>query len=502
MRYFSIFALGLALLCPLAARQSVAQQSQSDRAAELVRVRKLLDKGRDVNKPTENADDDTLLGDAVIFGYPEVVKLLLKREANPNARNNKGQTALWLAAEAPLSDSNHDDPPAGPTPVQRKAWTATYVTMMRDLLAGGADPNTSDKTGLSPLGVAAWLGRTEQTRVLLDAGANPNVRDRFGRTPLEWAVYYGHDALADLLRARGARVGAEHPLPKSGQRALDQQLHDAIGYPSEKSEQPKVKALLQRGADPNSVLRNYQPDEAPQEIISLQTPLLWASDKPAIVRLLLKRGADPNIPDDRGQMPLMSASLEVARLLLDAGAKVRARDNDGETALMNSADDAAKIRLLVARGAQVKARDNEGRSALLSCHNSAALKTLLAYGADINAADNRGRTALMESAQQGYGEGGVTSDPDWARALLRHGADPNRRDHKGRTALMILSTPFGEATSDAEYYQPAKRVEFAQMLLGRGARLDLRDNAGRTATQIARASGAKRLSRLLGRAQS
>lgn len=172
---------------------------------------------------------------------------------------------------------------------------------------------------------------------------------------------------------------------------------------------------------------------------------------------------------------------------------------------MNSADDAAKIRLLVARGARVKARDNEGRSALLSCQNSAALKTLLAYGADINAADNRGTTALMESAQQGYGEGGVTSDPDWARALLRHGADPNRRDHKGRTALMILSIPFGEATSDAEYYQPAKRVEFAQMLLGRGARLDLRDNAGRTAAQIARAAGAagaNRLARLLDRAQS
>ncbi len=502
MRYCSVFALGLALICPFTARHCVAQQSQSERAAELIRVRKLLDKGRPINQPTENADSDTLLIDAVSFGYPEVVHLLLTRGADVDKANSNGETPVWSAAQAPLSGYNDNDATAPPTPAQRAAWKATYVAILRDLLAHGANPNTSSKTGLSPLGVAAYLGRAEQTKILLNAGANPNVRDRFGKTPLEWAVYFAHKPVADLLRGHGARVGQGHPLPSKEQKSLDERLHDAIAYPGEKADKSKVEVLLKLGADPNSVLSDYPPDEPPDEILSLQTPLLRAADKPDIARLLLKRGADPNIPDDRGQTPLMNASLEVSRLLLAARANVRARDNDGETALMNAADSAAKIRLLVAWGARVNARDDEGNSAIINCQNKAALKTLLAYGADINAVDSRGTTALMRAAQQGYGEGGVTSDPAWARVLLRHGADPNRRDRKGRTALMLLATPFGEATSDAEYYRPETRVEFARMLLGRGARLDTRDNAGRTAAQIARAARANRLSHLLDRAKS
>ena len=502
MRYFPLFAIGATLLCPVVSRQSVAQQSQSRRAFEVTRVRKLLDQGRPVNQPTENADGDTLLGDAVIFGYPEAVELLLKRGADPNARNIAGQTALWLAAEAPLSDSNHDDPPAGATPAQRRAWTATYVAMMRDLLAAGADPNTSDKTGLSPLGVAAWLGRTEGARVLLEAGANPNVRDRFGKTPLEWAIYYGHGALADLLRQRGARVGKGHPLPAPGQRALDKRLHEAIGYPDENSDASKVQILLERGADPNSVLSNYPPDEAPQEIISLQTPLLRAANKPAIARMLLQRGADPNIPDDRGQVPLMSASLEVSRRLLARGAGVRARDNDSETALMHSADNADKIRLLVAKGAQVNARDDDGQTALFYCHNKAALKVLLGYGADINAADfgSTGETALMHATRQPWGEGGAPADVEWARVLLRHGADPNKSAGYGYTALMLLAMPKGKAVTDPKYIRA--RLAFAQMLLWRGAIASGTNYRGQTAEQIARAAGAKKLARLLAKAQS
>ena len=74
------------------------------------------------------------------------------------------------------------------------------------LLKHGANVNpVDDEFRTTPLGFAARWGRRELVRLLLDHGADPNVAGAGWATPLAWAEKKGHRAIADDLRAAGAR---------------------------------------------------------------------------------------------------------------------------------------------------------------------------------------------------------------------------------------------------------------------------------------------------------
>ena len=111
-----------------------------------------------------------------------------------------------------------------------------------------------------------------------------------------------------------------------------------------------VRLLLERGADPN--LRND----------ANATALLYALDSPEKTRLLLERGADANARSDEGQVPLMSAigirpaSTTVVAMLLDHGAPASYVDSVGRTPLMAAANrgDIDALKLLLNHGAKTR----------------------------------------------------------------------------------------------------------------------------------------------------
>ena len=77
------------------------------------------------------------------------------------------------------------------------------------LLARGASRDLRDDRGVTALGLAAEMGFKEAVEVLLAAGADPNIRDSQGLTALDLAEEHGsHDIVAALLRA-GAKSGTE-----------------------------------------------------------------------------------------------------------------------------------------------------------------------------------------------------------------------------------------------------------------------------------------------------
>jgi ankyrin repeat protein len=210
------------------------------------------------------------------------------------------------------------------------------------------------------LAEAARIGDMDTVEQLLAGGGDPNDTGTFATPVLHWVVHYGE--LATAIR------------------------------------------LLEAGADPN--LRNAD---------TLLTPLSLALDGtyPAMVKVLLEHGANPNDKLADGDTPLMLTArtgiTEFTQLLLEHGAEPDARHEEfGYSALMLAA--------------------NAG--------DLAAVKLLLASGADPAAATTRIGTEnwIKPNGQPGFGNG---------VGIIRGGtpADRGRRDplQGGMTALLYAA---------------------------------------------------------------
>ncbi len=87
-----------------------------------------------------------------------------------------------------------------------------YVVQRRDaawvrfLLQKGANPNLSDKSGLTPLQLASQLGFVEGLEALVKSGANVDVGDSTGETPLIAAVHRRDSGMVKVLLAHGANA--------------------------------------------------------------------------------------------------------------------------------------------------------------------------------------------------------------------------------------------------------------------------------------------------------
>ena len=147
----------------------------------LVRVR--LAKGADINS-RNYFQGETLLHEAVAYGWDALVQVLLKKGADINARDTHGQTPLHLAAGHGRDTS---------VPV---------------LLEKGADINARHNYGRTPLHLAAEHGRDTSVQVLLEEGADINARDNHGQTPLHLAADNSQDTSVQVLLEKGADINA------------------------------------------------------------------------------------------------------------------------------------------------------------------------------------------------------------------------------------------------------------------------------------------------------
>ena len=117
---------------------------------------------------------DTALHIAAAAYAREISKKLLARGANVRARNRRGAEPLHYSV-----DGNPDSP----------AWNpAAQAALVEYLIEAGADPDSADKSGVTPLHRAVRTRCTAAVRTLLVSGADPRRRNGTGSTPLHLAV--------------------------------------------------------------------------------------------------------------------------------------------------------------------------------------------------------------------------------------------------------------------------------------------------------------------------
>src|SRR5260370_37039802 len=95
---------------------------------------------------------------------------------------------------------------AGPSDNFYSAIRANDMTSLQALLKDGADANSKDDHGVTPLMNAAAAGSLDAMKLLLDKGADPKAANMFGSTALMWSAT--DIAKVRLLLGRGADVKA------------------------------------------------------------------------------------------------------------------------------------------------------------------------------------------------------------------------------------------------------------------------------------------------------
>jgi ankyrin repeat protein len=264
-----------------------------------------------------------------------------------------------------------------------------------------------------------------------------------------------------------------------------------------------------------------------------------------LIRDLINKGANPN---ERFQLhrAVMFNHLEACSVLLKGGAEVELKDDDGLTPLMLAAQrgEPAIIKLLLAAGANPETTDPAGWTAYLHAvrrlqkkervrsleqltrnkerlndvllfvdvnkRDLAGTRSLLKQGVSPNVRNYLGDTVLIETA-------GVHA-PEFIKLLLAAGADPNLKNKRGITPLMkATESPLSDTVSllilaradvNAKVDKQTKpvgdlrdgmtplmfaaasgRIAAVELLLAHGARIEDVDDRGCTALMHAASFG-------------
>jgi ankyrin repeat protein len=330
--------------------------------------------------------------------------------------------------------------------------------------------------GTALLWAAYWndLGAVE---ALIAAGANVNTGNRYGVTPLSQACVNGNAAMVDALLKAGADANS---FQQEGQSVL--MTAARAGNPV------AVKSLLDHGAEVNA-----------KESWRGQTALMWATaeNHPEVVKVLVDHGADVNA---------VSGVFDFREMKVKPGDVPMHFPRGGFTALLFAARGGFTecARILLDHGADIKSADPDGTSALvlaiINGHSDTA-EFLLDRKADPNAADSMGRAALFAAVDMRDMYGSNRPAPkdtnkvepmDLIKMLLDHGADPNAKLAKLIPPRAVLDFPdmmMGEGATPFLRAAKSSDVPLMQLLLEHGADPKVVTKGGVTALMVAAGMG-------------
>ncbi|KAL4782320.1 ankyrin repeat-containing domain protein [Aspergillus varians] len=311
-------------------------------AGHLTTVKLLLNRGASLeSRRTGGAHP---LHDASLNGNLEVVKLFLDKGVSPDIANIEGETPLHMVMMNLFYKLvNHEN-----KLVNLERFDATFEF----LLKSGANTESRDKSGQTPLHHAVRNCYSILTKLLLAYGANVEARNNNNDTPLYLAAEANSEKTFRMVLDHGASVDVLndmretplHPAARGGNKALvvlllDRNAKINIGNRSGytplflaawEGHEVVVRLLLHRGANPNPL--GSGPKQLPAAVATHGHSGVFKDE--------LEKGGNPDHLNINGRTPLHMASarghIAVAKLLLKAGAKPDTQDRYGRTPLFNA----------------------------------------------------------------------------------------------------------------------------------------------------------------------
>jgi hypothetical protein len=133
------------------------------------------------NLDSKGIFDSTPLIYASIYGYKEIVELLVKKGVDISIQDKSGFTALTYALE-------HG-----------------YKNIVEILIQAGADINAKDNCGFTALIYASIHGYKNIVQLLIQVGADVNIQDNNGFTALIYALEQKYESIVQLIIQAGAK---------------------------------------------------------------------------------------------------------------------------------------------------------------------------------------------------------------------------------------------------------------------------------------------------------
>ncbi|HUE22680.1 MAG TPA: ankyrin repeat domain-containing protein [Bryobacteraceae bacterium] len=313
-------------------------------------VQLLLEYHADPNAPVSiNERKDGLSSTALQYaarsGNLRITSILIAAGARVNTKGAEGRTALHFAGGQvgiihllieKGADVNARDA-EGIAPLDDEVWGGS-LDAVAILLAHGAQLNEVEpKTGATPINEAAYRGNTPIVQYLLQFKPDLEVPDNRGNTPLENAIRTGKEDCALLLLEAEA---IERKTPQFLEKTMDAAV--------KKDEPALVETLLRRGVPLNGTLPSGSTPLGTAVFAGAVMVVCLLLKSNADPNISSRDGTSPL------QDASLKGSDTIAGMLLDHGALVNyINSGSGTTALYTAASFGRVdvVKLLLSRGA-------------------------------------------------------------------------------------------------------------------------------------------------------
>lgn len=200
----------------------------------------------------------------------------------------------------------------------------------------------SNFASAAPLHDAAENGDIEEIKKLIAGGANID-EERSGNTPMDIAAYLGHKDIVNLLFDKGAKLSS-----------------NALIYSAQEGKKDVVEFLIANGL--NVSLKNEN-GNTPLHIAALNGQV-------DVVKFLVGKEANINEPNKLGITPLYQAVKNgysiIAELLIINGAQLNTQNAKGSTLLHIATfnDNEEMVKLLISKGVNVNKKNKNDKTPL------------------------------------------------------------------------------------------------------------------------------------------
>ncbi|XP_063912691.1 ankyrin-3-like [Zophobas morio] len=456
----------------------------------------LLDFGASVNI-VDKSNNNNLLHFATASRRTTrgIIRLLIKKGIDINAKNKNGMTALQLACERGVyanakllldcgASINILD--KGNNNALHFASSSKYDTtdIVNLLITRGIDVNIQNKSGATALHLVCEKGSHESAHILLKYGSSINVVDKDNCSALHYASRSWTDNrnIIKLLIEKGIDVNIQ-----------DENGTTAIQFACKNCDYQITKMLLKCGSSVNDVDK--------ENSNALHYAAKAECENEDIIELLIEKGINVNSQNKNGTTALHLASenadFDIAQTLLESGASVNILDKDNNNALHYYVrSKKRRIRNLWKKSAQ------HCEGALLLAReqgmSESSLSLLFLKDHFINVSKKKQKISL---------ENGTV---DIITLLVENGIDVNAKNKNGTTPLQLackhtvyekvemlltcgaLTNLMDEENNNALHYASNSEYEnqhIINLLIQKGVDVNAQNKYGTTALQLACKNG-------------